>query len=68
MLPTGYTWEGLFISWFPMLLLIAVWVFFIQRMRKGKFWYAPQSEQAEAIKAIAKALERIAAALEKRSS
>jgi len=27
---------GIFINWFPMLLLIAVWVFFLRRVQGGK--------------------------------
>jgi len=50
---------GIFVNWFPMLLLIGVWVFFMQRMRgQGGAWDY-QKRKVEA-------LERIAAALEKR--
>jgi ATP-dependent Zn protease len=26
-------WQDLFVSWFPMLLLLAVWIFFMRQMR-----------------------------------
>jgi cytochrome c-type biogenesis protein CcmH/NrfF len=60
-------WEALVISWGPMLILIAVWLFFLTRMRKGNWQTAEQKEQAETLKAATRALERITAALEKRS-
>jgi len=50
---------GIFVNWFPMILLIAVWVFFLYRMRGAGGQLGLQKRQAEA-------LERIAAALEKR--
>ncbi|HNQ63209.1 MAG TPA: ATP-dependent zinc metalloprotease FtsH [Syntrophorhabdaceae bacterium] len=28
-------WQNIFISWFPMLLLIAVWIFFMRQMQSG---------------------------------
>lgn len=58
----------IFINWFPMLLLIGVWMFFLIKMRGGKLNYLSpeQREQTEAMKAAAKALERIATALEAR--
>lgn len=28
-------WQSIFISWFPMLLLIAVWIFFMRQMQSG---------------------------------
>lgn len=62
----GMSLQNLLINWGPMLLLIAVWLYFLTRMKKGT-WVAPwQKEQAETLKAATKALERIAAALEKR--
>jgi hypothetical protein len=60
-------WENLVINWGPMLLLIAVWVFFHTRMKSGG-WQPPwQKEQAQRMDAATSALERIAKALEKRS-
>jgi cell division protease FtsH len=29
-------WETIFINWFPMLLLIGVWIYFMKTMKKGK--------------------------------
>lgn len=59
--------QNIIINWAPMLLLIAVWVFLLNRMKKGT-WVPPwQKEQADSLKAATKALERIADALEKRS-
>lgn len=55
------------INWFPMLLLIGVWVYFLNRMQSGGYVSPGQKEQTEAIKAATKALERIATALETRS-
>ena len=51
-------WVGMLINWFPMLLIFGVWMFFLRRMRGGSF-VDHQKRQTEA-------LERIAAALEKR--
>lgn len=31
----GPSWLGMFLSWFPMLLLIGVWIFFMRRMQGG---------------------------------
>jgi hypothetical protein len=52
-------WMGIFVNWFPMILLIVVWLFFLRKMGGGSF-YGNQKRTADA-------LERIAAALEKRS-
>ena len=58
-------WMEVFINWFPMLLLIGVWIFFLLRMRGGtKF----QRDCLDLTRRQADALERIAAALEKRES
>ena len=51
---------GIFVNWFPMILLIAVWLFFLRNMQGRGGIYANQKRAADA-------LERIAAALEKRS-
>lgn len=53
------------LNWVPMLLLIAVWVWFLLRMRGG-FYTKHQKEYTELARRQAEALERIAAALEKR--
>lgn len=29
------SWQDAFVSWFPMLLLIAVWIFFMRQLRSG---------------------------------
>lgn len=53
------------INWIPMLLLIAVWVIFLLSLKFGKF-SKHQKETAEMNRRKTEALERIAAALEKR--
>jgi hypothetical protein len=57
---------GIFVNWFPMLLLIAVWLFFLARIRKGG--YAPPyvSAQLDEMKRQTALMERIAVALESR--
>jgi len=52
-------WMGILVNWFPMLLLIAVWLFFLGKMQRRAGIYSNQQRAADA-------LERIAAALEKR--
>ena len=52
---------GIFVNWFPMLLLIGVWIFFVRKYQGGG-GAGPWGYQ----KRTAEALERIAAALEKR--
>ncbi len=57
-------WIEVIVNWFPMLLLIGVWVFFLVRMRSGpqaKF----QAEYLEIARRQTVTLERIASALEK---
>jgi len=51
-------WMGILINWFPMILIFGVWVFFLRKMKQGGIG-GDQRRQTEA-------LERIAAALEKR--
>lgn len=51
---------GILINWFPMILLVAVWLFFLRKMQGSGGLYGNQKRAADA-------LERIAAALEKRS-
>ncbi len=57
-------WDVL-ISWFPMLLLVGVWIFFLVRARSGAFVNQYQKDCMEFTRRQAEALERIAAALEK---
>jgi Na+/H+ antiporter NhaC len=58
-------WETIFVSWFPMLLLIGVWIYFMRKMRgKGQTWSAEQTNQH--LEKIGQSLERIAKALEKK--
>jgi ATP-dependent Zn protease len=59
-------WVDVFINWFPMLLLIAVWIFFFARMRGGNFQTKYQTAYMEDLRRQVAALERIAAALEAR--
>jgi len=55
-----------FINWFPMLLIFGVWLFFLRQMRRGG--YGKYNQQVIELNARqADALERIAAALEKRA-
>lgn len=49
---------GIFVNWLPMLLLIGVWIFFMDRVRGRQ----------DELKRAAEALERIATALEKRGN
>ena len=60
-------WIDIIISAAPMLLLIAVWIFFIMRLRRGGFNSKYQTEYMEQVKLQNAALERIAAALEKKN-
>ena len=53
-------WMGILVNWFPMILLIAVWLFFLRKVQGSGGIYGNQKRAADA-------LERIAAALEKRS-
>jgi hypothetical protein len=54
------------INWFPMLLLIAVWIFFLIQMR-GRWGSKYQKDSMELWRRQVDALERVASALEKRS-
>jgi ATP-dependent Zn protease len=51
---------------FPMVLLIAVWIFFMMRLRNGGFNTKYQTAYLEQLQRQNANLERIAAALEKR--
>ena len=58
-------WEAIFINWFPMLLLIGVWIYFMKQYRsKGSPWGMEQTNQH--LEKIQQLLERIAKALEKK--
>jgi ATP-dependent Zn protease len=54
------------INWFPMLLLIAVWIFFLVRMRGG-YGSKYQKDCMEMWRRQVEALERIAATLDKKT-
>ena len=54
------------INWFPMIILIGAWLFIMQRMRSGKL-SKYQQECYDLAKRQAEAVERIAAALEKKT-
>lgn len=56
-------WMSVLINWFPLLLIVGVWLYFIWKMRGG----ASQKNYLSLATRQAEALERIAAALEKRS-
>jgi ATP-dependent Zn protease len=59
------TLESLLISWFPMLLLVAVWIYFMKK--KGVQWQSSGGEEMNRhLEKIEQSLERIAKALEKR--
>ena len=60
----GQNWVEILINWFPMLLLIGVWIFFLRRMRGGPSKY--QTDCYDLARRQAEALERIAALLEKK--
>ena len=59
------TWETLLINWFPMLLLIAVWIYFF-RKHGGKWQSWGGEEMNRHLDKIEQSLERIARALEKK--
>ena len=69
----GHDIVEILINWFPMLLLIGVWLYFIGRMRKGPYgkFQAECIEvmrtQIEATRRQTESLERIATALERRT-
>ena len=62
------TWETILINWFPMLLLIGVWIYFMRNMRKRRGnWQSWGGEETnKQLEKIAQALEHIARALEKK--
>jgi ATP-dependent Zn protease len=61
-----FDWMGTLINWFPMLLLAAVWIFFIFRMRRGPYGKYQQDCMALMQRQV-DVLERIAVALEKKN-
>jgi ATP-dependent Zn protease len=63
---TNVDWAGVLINWFPMLLIFGVWVFFLRKMQGGQY-VNQQKKHVEIQLRQADALERIAAALEKRA-
>jgi len=63
---SSFSWiVDLLVSWGPMLLLIAVWIFFMQRMSKKG---SPQVRTIELIEKQNAILERLATAVEKAGS
>jgi ATP-dependent Zn protease len=60
-------WVSVLINWFPMLLLIGVWVWFLSRMRSGAYPKFQRDYLAE-MKRQTEVFERIAAALDKSKS
>jgi ATP-dependent Zn protease len=61
----GHDVVDILINWFPMFLLIGVWIYFLTRMRGG-FMGSYYKEVLELYRRQAEALERVAAALEKK--
>jgi ATP-dependent Zn protease len=59
-------WMSVFLNALPMLVLVGVWIYFMNRMRRGGFNAQYQTEYLAQMKAQVAALERVAAALEKR--
>ena len=55
-----------FINWFPMLLLIGVWWFYLRRMQSGPLT-KNQADRMELTRRQVESLERIAALLEKQA-
>ncbi len=62
----GHDVGDILINWFPMLLLIGVWIFFLRRMGGGGFLSPYQKEILGLYRRQADAMERVAAALEKK--
>ncbi|NJM82674.1 MAG: hypothetical protein HC844_09350 [Tabrizicola sp.] len=53
-------------AWAPFIILLAVWIFFMKRAGAGGGWKKTMDEQADIQRDIARHLDRIATALEKR--
>ena len=62
---SSFSWTDLLASWGPMLLLIAVWIFFMRKMNKKG---SPQVRTLELIEKQNIVLDRIATAAEKAAS
>jgi ATP-dependent Zn protease len=60
------TWETLLTSWFPIFLIVAVWIYFM-RQRAGKWQSGGSEETSRHLERIGQSLERIANALEKKA-
>ena len=59
-------WVDALVNALPMILLIAVWIGFMLMLRRGGWQSKYQTAYLEQLKAQVAALERIAAAIEKR--
>lgn len=62
----GHDVIDIFINWFPMIVLIGVWMYFLRRMRGGPY-SKYQQESMDLTRRQVECLERIAAALEKQA-
>jgi ATP-dependent Zn protease len=62
------TFISLLISWFPLIVLIAIWILFMRRTRSTQAVTIDyMKKQVELTERMATALERIAATVEKRN-
>jgi hypothetical protein len=61
----GIDVQGILINWFPMILIVGVWLFFILRMRRGPLTKYQKDCNELWLRQI-ESLERIATALEKK--
>jgi hypothetical protein len=57
------TWEVLFVNWFPMFLLIGVWIHFMRKMQGTKHPWNQEGTNQQ-LQKIAESLDRIARAIE----
>jgi ATP-dependent Zn protease len=62
----GHDVVDIFINWFPMILLIGVWLYFLRRMQGGGLLSSYYKDMLAINIRQAEALERIAVALEKK--
>lgn len=58
-------WWTIFVNWFPMLLLVGVWIYFMKNPKFTKAW-GYSEEMNRHLEKIEQMLERIARALEKK--
>ena len=69
--PATHPFTDVLLSWAPMLLLIAVWIYFIRRQNSGKSlqgrMFAVMEQQLEIARAQSLAIQKAAAALERRA-